>query len=145
MAFDDWRWWLIMVITLLLLTLALYLSVRLICGRKKFDFSYFLRLFLVALILVVAVEAVAQALSALTSLFVLSSMFYIFLTIGFILVIRYLLTVPAVLPHAVSEDKYWQWSLWITVISLFIILAIAYGIYFISGLFGSPIVIFIPG
>jgi len=145
MAFNDWRWWLIMVITLLLLTLALYLSVRLICGRKKFDFSYFLRLFLVALILVVAVEAVAQALSYLTSLFVLSSMFYIFLTIGFILVIRYLLTVPAVLPHAASGDKYWQWSLWITVISLFIILAIAYGIYFISGLFGSPIVIFIPG
>ena len=145
LAFDDWRWWLIMVITLLLLTLVLYLSVRLICGRKKFDFSYFLRLFLVALILVVAVEAVAQALAALVDLFVLSSMFYIFLTIGFILVIRYLLTVPAVLPHAATGDKYWQWALWITVISLFLILAIAYAVYFISDAIGNPIVIFVPG
>ena len=145
LAFDDWRWWLIMVITLLLLTLVLYLSVRLICGRKKFDFSYFLRLFLVSLILVVAVEAVAQALAALASLFVFSSMFYIFLTIGFILVIRYLIMVPAVLPHAATGDKYWQWALWITAISLFLILAIAYAVYFISDLIGNPIVIFVPG
>ena len=72
-------------------------------------------------------------------------MFYIFLTIGFILVIRYLLTVPAVLPHAASGDKYWQWSIWITVIALFLILAIAYAVYFISDQFGPPIVIFVPG
>jgi hypothetical protein len=142
---QDWRWWLIMVISLLLLTLVIYLSVRLICGRKKLDASYFFRLFFVALLLIVAVEAVAQALAALVDLFVLSSMFYIFLTIGFILVIRYLITVPAVLPHAASGDKYWQWSLWITVISLFFILAIAYGVYFISDAIGEPIVIFVPG
>ncbi len=134
-----------MVITLLLLTLVLYLSVRIICGRKKLDGSYFLRLFLVSLLLVVAVEAVAQVLAELTSLFVLSSMFYVFLTVGFILVIRYLLTVPAVLPHAATGDKYWQWSIWITLISLFLILAIAYGIYFISDAIGDPIVIFVPG
>jgi hypothetical protein len=134
-----------MVITLLLLTLVLYLSVRIICGRKKLDGGYFLRLFLVSLLLVVAVEAVAQVLAELTSIFVLSSMFYVFLTIGFILVIRYLLTVPAVLPHAASGDKYWQWSIWITMISLFLILAIAYGIYFISDAIGDPIVIFVPG
>ena len=134
-----------MVITLLLLTLVLYLSVRIICGRKKLDGGYFLRLFLVALLLVVAVEAVAQVLAELTSLFVLSSMFYVFLTVGFILVIRYLLTVPAVLPHAATGDKYWQWSIWITLISLFLILAIAYGIYFISDAIGDPIVIFVPG
>ena len=134
-----------MVITLLLLTLVLYLSVRIICGRKKLDGGYFLRLFLVSLLLVVAVEAVAQVLAELTSIFVLSSMFYVFLTIGFILVIRYLLTVPAVLPHAATGDKYWQWSIWITMISLFLILAIAYGIYFISDAIGDPIVIFVPG
>lgn len=134
-----------MVITLLLLTLVLYLSVRIICGRKKLDGGYFLRLFLVSLLLVVAVEAVAQVLAELTSLFVLSSMFYVFLTVGFILVIRYLLTVPAVLPHAATGDKYWQWSIWITLISLFLILAIAYGIYFISDAIGDPIVIFVPG
>ncbi len=134
-----------MVITLLLLTLVLYLSVRIICGRKKLDGGYFLRLFLVSLLLVVAVEAVAQVLAELTSIFVLSSMFYVFLTVGFILVIRYLLTVPAVLPHAATGDKYWQWSIWITMISLFLILAIAYGIYFISDAIGDPIVIFVPG
>lgn len=148
MAFEslsDWRWWLIMVISLLLLTLVLYLSVRLICGRKKLDVGYFFRLFLISIVLLVAVEAVAQALAALTDFLILTSMFYIFLTIGFILVIRYLLTVPAVLPHAASGDKYWQWSIWITVISLFLILAIAYGVYFISGLFGEPIRIFVPG
>ncbi|NHJ31780.1 MAG: hypothetical protein FK732_02850 [Asgard group archaeon] len=146
MAFDftSWEWWLIMVITLLLLTLVLYLSVRLICGRKKLDGGYFLRLFLVSLLLVVAVEAVAAALAALASIVTISSMFYVFLTVGFILVIRYLLTVPAVLPHAASGDKYWQWSIWITLISLFLILAIAFGVYYISGLFGPPIIIFVP-
>jgi hypothetical protein len=69
-------------------------------------------------------------------------MFYVFLTIGFILVIRYLLTVPAVLPHAASQDKYWGWSLIITVISLILILAIAYAVYYISN---GNIRIFVPG
>lgn len=144
-SLKQWEWWLVMVISLLLLTLVLYLSVRIICGRKKLDGGYFLRLFFVALIILIAVEAIAQGLAALVDLFVLSSMFYIFLTIGCILTIRYLLTVPAVLPHAASGDKYWQWSLWITVIALFLILAIAYAVYFISGLFDHPIVIFVPG
>jgi len=134
-----------MVVSILLLTLVLYLSVRIICGRKKLDGGYFLRLFLVSILLIVAVEAVAAALAALADPLVLSSMFYVFLTIGFILVIRYLLTVPAVLPHAATGDKYWQWSLWITVISLFLILAIALAVYYVSNAFGHPIHIFIPG
>lgn len=134
-----------MVLSILLLTLVLYLSVRLICGRKKLDGGYFLRLFLVSLLLIVAVEAVAAALAALTNPLVLSSMFYVFLTVGFILVIRYLLTVPAVLPHAATGDKYWQWSIWITLISLFLILAIAYAVYYVSNAFGHPIHIFLPG
>ncbi|MHA1123794.1 MAG: hypothetical protein ACTSUW_06520 [Candidatus Heimdallarchaeota archaeon] len=147
MAFDftQWEWWLVMVVSILLLTLVLYLSVRIICGRKKLDGGYFLRLFLVSILLIVAVEAVAAALAALADPLVLSSMFYVFLTIGFILVIRYLLTVPAVLPHAATGDKYWQWSLWITVISLFLILAIALAVYYVSNAFGHPIHIFIPG
>ena len=143
--FTQWYWWLVMVISILLLTLVLYISVRLVCGRKKLDGGYFLRLFLVALILVVAVEAVAQAISALLDLLILSTMFYVILTVGFILVIRYLITVPAVLPLAASGDKYWQWSIWITVISLFFILAIAYAIYLISNAAGQPIYIFVPG
>ncbi|NHK31975.1 MAG: hypothetical protein FK730_11525 [Asgard group archaeon] len=141
---DQWYYWLILVISLLLLTLVLYLSVRIICGRKKLDGGYFLRLFLVSLLLLVAVEAVAQALTSITSPVTLSSMFYIFLTIGFILVIRYLITVPAVLPHAASGDKYWQWSIWITLISLFFILVIAYVVYLISHALGNDIHIFIP-
>jgi hypothetical protein len=131
-----------MIISLLLLTLVLYVSVRLICGRKKLDTGYFLRLFLVSILILVVVEAVAQALAALTDLLILSTMFYIFITIGIILVIRYLITVPAVLPRASSDEKYWQWSLIITVISMFFILAIAYAAYFISG---GNVVIFVPG
>jgi hypothetical protein len=142
----SWEWWLIMVISILLLTLVLYLSVRLICGRKKLDGGYFLRLFLVSILLIVAVEAVAEALAALTNVFIYASMFYVFLTIGFILVIRYLITVPAVLPHAASGDKYWQWAIWITLISLFLILAIAAAVYYISNaITGDGIVIFAPG
>ncbi|NHJ85055.1 MAG: hypothetical protein FK734_06305 [Asgard group archaeon] len=145
--FSDWKWWLIMVISILLLTLVLYLSIRLICGRKKFDGGYFLRLFLVSILLIVGVEAVAQALAAITSPITLDSMFYIFLTIGFILVIRYLLMVPAVLPHAESGDKYWQWAIWNTVVSLFLILAIGYIVFAISHAFNpsEPIYIFVPG
>lgn len=134
-----------MVLSILLLTLVLYISVRLICGRKKLDGGYFLRLFLVSLLLIVAVEAVARVLAALTDPLIFTSMFYVFLTVGFILVIRYLLTVPAVLPHAATGDKYWQWSIWITLISLFLILAIAYAVHFISDAFGHPIHIFIHG
>ena len=149
MAFENfnlWYYWLILVVSLLLLTLALYLGVRIICGRKKLDAGYFFRLFFVSIILLVAVEAVAQALATITDILVFSTMFYIFLTIGFILVIRYLLMVPAVLPHAAgSGDKYWQWSIWITIISLFLILAIAYIIYAISSAFGQPLYIFVPG
>ena len=149
MAFENfnlWYYWLILVVSLLLLTLALYLGVRIICGRKKLDAGYFFRLFFISIILLVAVEAVAQALATITDIFVFSTMFYIFLTIGFILVIRYLLMVPAVLPHAAgSGDKYWQWSIWITIISLFLILAIAYIIYAISSAFGQPLYIFVPG
>ncbi|NHJ41246.1 MAG: hypothetical protein FK731_14535 [Asgard group archaeon] len=150
MAFIDniksWEWWLIMVISILLLTLVLYLSVRIICGRKKLDGGYFLRLFLVSILLIVAVEAVAEALAALTNFFIYASMFYVFLTIGFILVIRYLITVPAVLPQAASGDKYWQWAIWITLISLFLILAIAAAVYYISNaITGDGIVIFAPG
>lgn len=149
MAFENfnlWYYWLILVVSLLLLTLALYLGVRIICGRKKLDAGYFFRLFFISIILLVAVEAVAQALATITDILVFSTMFYIFLTIGFILVIRYLLMVPAVLPHAAgSGDKYWQWSIWITIISLFLILAIAYIIYAISSAFGQPLYIFVPG
>ena len=133
-----------MVVTLLILTLVLYLSVRLICGRKKLDGGYFLRLFFVSLILVVAVEAVAAALAALASIVTISSMFYVFLTVGFILLIRYLIKVPSVLTQSATGDKKWQWSIWITLISLFLILAIAFAVYYISNALGNPIIIFVP-
>jgi len=141
---DKWWYWLILVISILLLTLVLYITVRLICGRKKLDGGYFLRLFLVSILLIVGIEALAGALTALTDIFTLSSMFMVFVTILFIIVIRYLITVPAVLPVSSSGEKYWQWSIWITLVSLFFLLAIALGVYYLSDALGDPIVLFTP-
>jgi hypothetical protein len=138
MAFEDWVWILILVIELLIVTLVLYLSMRFICGRKKLDGGYFMRLLLVSLILVVGVTAVAYAISALTNAF--APMFYVFLTIGFILVIRYLLTTPSVIPyHGHSPEKYWQWTLWLTVITLLLIFLINFLVVEISSALGNPI------
>ncbi|MCK5158524.1 MAG: hypothetical protein KAR08_05180, partial [Candidatus Heimdallarchaeota archaeon] len=119
MAFEDWAWILILVIEILIITLVLYLSMRFITGRKKLGASYFFRLFFVSIILAVGVSAIAYAISAVTNQFASAPMFYVFLTVGFIIVIRYLLTTPAVIPYRDhSADKYWQWSIWMTIISL---------------------------
>ncbi|TFG01719.1 MAG: hypothetical protein EU542_06500 [Promethearchaeota archaeon] len=139
MAFEDWAFWLILVIELLLVTLVLYLSMRFICNRKKLDGSYFFRLFGVALILVIGVVAVALAIDQLTG-FMFAPMFYVFLTIGFILVIRYLLTTPAVIPYReYSLEKYWHWAIWITIISLLLIFLINFLVELISDALGHPI------
>ncbi|MBN1330659.1 MAG: hypothetical protein JXA54_14390 [Candidatus Heimdallarchaeota archaeon] len=135
MAFEDWYWLLILIIEILVLTLVLYFSMRIITARKKLDASYFFRLFLVAIILAFGVTAVAKVLTlASLSQYIFAPMFYIFLTIGFIIVIRYLLTTPQVIPHqGYSADKYWQWSLWITIISLLFIFLIIFLVDLISG------------
>ncbi|HUT81132.1 MAG TPA: hypothetical protein VMZ29_08010 [Candidatus Bathyarchaeia archaeon] len=133
MAFEDWYWLLILIVEILLLTLILYLSMRIITARKKLDASYFFRLFFVSIILAFGVTAVALALTYLTSL-IFAPMFYVFLTIGFIIIIRYLLTTPQVIPNtAYSSDKYWQWSLWITVISLVFIFLVVFLVDLLSG------------
>ncbi|MBD3191683.1 MAG: hypothetical protein GF308_13630 [Candidatus Heimdallarchaeota archaeon] len=138
MAFENWAWILILVIEILVVTLVLYLSMRFICGRKRLDGSYFMRLLLVAIILAVGVTAIAYAVNQITSVF--APMFYVFLTVGFILVIRYLLTTPAVIPyHEHSADKYWQWSIWITLLSLVMIFLIAFLVELISDAIGQPI------
>ncbi|MGC9780143.1 MAG: hypothetical protein HZR80_12940 [Candidatus Heimdallarchaeota archaeon] len=141
MAFDQWFWALILVIEILVVTLALYLSMRFITGRKKLDGSYFMRLLLVAIILAVGVTAIAMAINAVANLgYNFAPMFYVFLTIGFIVVIRYLLTTPQVIPYrGDSADKYWQWSIWITIISLLIIFLIAFLVELISGALNNPI------
>ncbi|MHA1211492.1 MAG: hypothetical protein ACTSSH_03430 [Candidatus Heimdallarchaeota archaeon] len=133
MAFEDWYWLLILIVEVLVLTLVLYLSMRIITGRKKLDASYFFRLFFISIILAFGVTAVAQALTYLTHL-IFAPMFYVFLTIGFIIVIRYLLTTPQVIPHTGhSADKYWQWSLWMTMISLIFIFLVVFLVDLISG------------
>lgn len=138
MAFENWAWILILVIEILVVTLVLYLSMRFICGRKRLDGGYFMRLLLVAIILAVGVTAIAYAVNAITSVF--APMFYVFLTVGFILVIRYLLTTPAVIPYREhSADKYWQWSIWITLLSLAMIFLIAFLVELISDAIGQPI------
>lgn len=154
MAFLDninsWEWWLVIVISILVTTLVLYLSMRFICGRKRLDAGYFFRLFIVSIILIVGVVAIAELLNFLVNLggafqYNFAPMFYVFITIGFIIVIRYLLTVPSVIPYKdYSSDKYWQWSIWITIISLFMIFLIAFLVYIISNAFGHPIYLLTP-
>lgn len=141
LAFEDWIWALILIIEILVVTLALYLSMRFITGRKKLDGGYFMRLLLVAIILAVGVTAIAMAINAVANLgFNFAPMFYVFLTIGFIIVIRYLLTTPQVIPYrGDSADKYWQWSIWMTIISLLIIFLIAFLVELISGALGNQI------
>ena len=142
MAFENlaqWETWLVIVIQVLIMILVLYLSMRIITGKRKFTGGYFLRLLLVSILLVVVLVAVAGAIDyVITIAGIFGSMFYILMTIGFILIIRYLLCIPNVVP-AQSDEKFWQWSLWITVIAIFFLLLIAFVVYFISNALGHPI------
>ncbi len=142
MAFENlaqWETWLIIVIQILIMILVLYLSMRIITGKRKFTGGYFVRLLLVSILLVVVLVAVAGAIDlVITIAGIFGSMFYILMTIGFILIIRYLLCVPNVVP-AQTDEKFWQWSLWITVIAIFFLLLIAFVVYFISNALGHPI------
>lgn len=135
MAFENlqqWETWLVVVIQILIMILVLYLSMRIITGRRRFTSGYFFRLLLVSILLVVVLVAVAGAIDfVVTAAGIFGSMFYILMTIGFILIIRYLLCIPNVVPSQ-SDEKFWQWSLWITVISIFFLLLIAFVVYFIS-------------
>ena len=142
MAFENlqqWETWLVVVIQILIMILVLYLSMRIITGRRRFTTGYFFRLLLVSVLLVVVLVAVAGAIDfVITVAGVFGSMFYILMTIGFILIIRYLLCIPNVVPSQ-SDEKFWQWSLWITVISIFFLLLIAFVVYFISDALGHPV------
>ena len=138
--FGQWEWWLVIVISVLVLTLTLYLSMRFVTGRKKLTAGYFFRIFFISIILLVGLVAVAEAIAQVLTLgFSFAPMFYILMTLGFVLIIRYFLTTPAVIPyHEGSSDKYWQWAMWITVISILLLFLIAFLVELISGLIIDP-------
>ncbi|MHA1557799.1 MAG: hypothetical protein ACTSPM_12810 [Candidatus Heimdallarchaeota archaeon] len=138
--FDSWEWWLIIVISVLVLTLTLYLSMRFVTGRKKLTVGYFFRIFLISIVLLIGLVAVAEAIAQVLTLgYQFAPMFYILMTIGFILIIRYFLTNSTVIPyHDGSSDKYWQWAMWITLISILLLFLIAFLLELISGLFMDP-------
>ncbi len=137
---NSWEWWLIIVISILLLTLTLYLSMRFVTGRKKLTFGYFLRIFLISIVLLIGLVAVAEAIAQVLNLgYHFAPMFYILMTMGFILIIRYFLTNSTVIPyHEGSSDKYWQWSMWVTLISIILLFIIAFLVELISGLIIDP-------
>lgn len=147
MAFENlqqWETWLVIVIQILIMILVLYLSMRIITGRRRFTGGYFVRLLLVSILLVVVLVAVAGAIDlVITVAGIFGSMFYILITIGFILIIRYLLCIPNVVPSQ-SDEKFWQWSLWITVISIFFLLLLAFAVYFISDAITGNGIQFVP-
>jgi len=139
--FDSWEWWLIIVISVLLLTLTLYLSMRFVTGRKKLTIGYFFRILLISIVLLIGLVAVAEAIAQVLTLgYQFAPMFYILMTMGFILIIRYFLTNSTVIPyHDGSSDKYWQWSMWVTLISILLLFLIVFLVELISGLIGEPL------
>ena len=65
--FNDPTQLILLVIGLILTALVLYISVRIIAGKKNLDAGYFLKLFLVALIIYVALIAIVAVIGILGS------------------------------------------------------------------------------
>ena len=65
--FNDPTQLILLVIGLILTALVLYISVRIIAGKKDLDAGYFLKLFLVALIIYVALIAIVAVIGILGS------------------------------------------------------------------------------
>ena len=118
--FGDIETLLLLIIAIVLVTLILYIGARLIAGKKDSDTGYIIRLVLIALIIVILVAVVIGAIvSAIEPLPFVSTAAYQLVPVLVYLAIVYLLKY-LLIPEK-SESTNWHASIWIAVITLFLI------------------------
>ncbi len=119
----DLTTWILLIIAIILVAIILYISARLIAGKKETETGYILRLLLVALIIVVLVAVViGSVIGALgeldpTRIFysAASQLIPVLIYLAIVYLIKYLL-----IPEKGDVTK-WNASVWIGVITLFLI------------------------
>ena len=140
MAFSDWSVWLFLPIEFLLLIVVLYASVFLFTERKKITVKYFFRLFMIALVFVLLITALAIFIVFLVDYGVRFAIaFYAILTIIFLVIIRHFLIKQDIVYKEVKEAKYWRWSIWITLICVSFISIFGFVIELIGVAIGTPL------
>lgn len=119
----DLTTWILLIIAIILVAIILYISARLIAGKKETETGYILRLLLVSLIVVVLVAvvigSVIGALGRLDPTNIFSSaaaqLIPVLIYLAIVYLIKYLL-----IPEKGDVTK-WNASIWIGVITLFLI------------------------
>ena len=115
---------LLLIIALVLVMLMLYVSVRLITGKKDADAGYLIRLLIVALIVVIVFPAVARAIQQIIStppldIFVNAGVGSIVAILMFVILVY--VTKILLIPETASYNV-WERSIWISLLSVFFIL-----------------------
>ncbi|MHA1975619.1 MAG: hypothetical protein ACW98I_01830 [Candidatus Hodarchaeales archaeon] len=118
--FSDVETLLLLLIAIVLVTIILYIGARLIAGKKDSDTGYIIRLVLIAIIIVILVAVVIGAIvSAVSPLPFVSTAAYQLVPVLIYLAIVYLLKYLLIPEKADSTN--WHASIWIAVITLFLI------------------------
>jgi len=120
---NDLTTWILLIIAIILVAIILYISARLIAGKKETETGYIIRLLLVALIVVVLVAVViGSVIGALgrldpTNIFsgAAAQLIPVLIYLAIVFLIKFLL-----IPEKGEETK-WNASIWIGVITLFLI------------------------
>ncbi|MHA1973536.1 MAG: hypothetical protein ACTSW1_11115 [Candidatus Hodarchaeales archaeon] len=110
----------LLIISIILLAIILYLGTRLIAGKKETDTGYIIRLLLVAAIIVILVALVIGAIVGVVSSIpfvneAAARMVPVLIFVAIVYLIKYLL-----IPEKGEVTK-WNASIWIGVISLFLV------------------------
>ncbi len=110
----------LLIISIVLVAIVLYIGTRLIAGKKETDTGYIIRLLLIAVIVVILVAIVIGAIvGAVSSIpFVATAaaqLVPVLIYLAIVYLIKYLL-----IPEKVDSTK-WNASIWIAVITLFLI------------------------
>lgn len=111
---------LLLIIAIVLVAIILYISARLIAGKKETDSGYIIRLVLIALIIVILVAVVIGAIVGSVGDFpfistAASQLVPVLVYVAIVYLLKYLL-----IPEK-AEPTNWQASIWIAVITLFLI------------------------
>lgn len=110
------------VIAVLLTALLLYLSTRLIAGKKETDLNYIIRLVLVSIVIFIVVFGIQAVIGSLGVLGQLSGLKPAIIVIIFVAII-YIVKL-GVLPATHGSYDYWQRSIWISLITAILIFAL---------------------
>ena len=127
---------LLLLIAILLTGLILYLSTRIVTGRKNTDSGYIIKILLSAIliwILILLIGTLVNTLQGLSTISGIQQATTVIIFTGSIYIIKIL-----ILPSATGSYDVWERSIWIALFTFIFINAVNY----ISGSLGTPLIYF---